>query len=664
MQFERSSSVLLNGLRHQRLQELLRIACVCLLTPFIFITLNFLYIYRCLVEIILRIQFKGKFAGFLKGTDCVWAIEDAVSLSVINILMILEKSARDSNAIFLENFKNLVNDRIVSKAAGTTFEKLLYRRSQKYGYYFWERNEDIDLKNRIGWLECKNADCDSSCEDVSSESFRKNLGNICNKPLPDDHTAAWEILIGKRCPRSRSRVEEGRLSPEECFDTDACKIPIIFRVHHSLGDGIALLGLLLEAIADKNETKVSKTKNIVSINANETNCKEYFSSLHNSEKNLSNEMKNQEIVQSYEKNILAASMPFTYMRLPRILKDLQDHFHVLLKCSKSITIDFIKQQAKISINHMWLNFKDIFLKQVYENIKQIAQLMTIILSAPKYLAQQAVRSMDENSLHGPPQTGEKIVSYWLENDVDKSQKLLMKVRKIRKSTGAKFGDIILAAFSASVHKYHLRINKPVPDSLTAILPIRMTMVNENMTLDNNFSIALLRICISNANGLMISEPNQDSQFFNRLQDIMKANNELKNNPDILLNFWIMKYIFAILPVKILKALFLSRSTMVFSNMYGPQRVRILNNSLSNIAFWVPNKSTTALGFSLLSYGDNLHLSLMADKSIINDEKSFTEILEDTVHEINHAYNRIILTHILKLSDLPVETPMETGIGVF
>lgn len=397
MQFERSSSILLNGLRRQRLQELLRIACVYLLTPLIFITLNFLYIYRCLVEIVLRIQFKEKFVGFLKGTDCVWAIEDAVSLSVINILMILEKAARNSNAIFLEDFKKLVNDRIVLKAAGTTFEKLFYRRSQKYGYYFWVRNEEIDLKNRIRWLECENADCDGSCEDVSSESFRRNLGSICNKSLPDDHTAAWEILVGKRCPRSRSRIEEGRLSPEECFDTDTCKIPMVFRVHHSLGDGVALLGLLLEAIADKNETKVLKIKNTILINGNETNCKEFISPLRNSEKNLPNQIRNlnEEIVRSYEKDILVASMPFTYMTLSRVLKDLQDHFYASLKCSKSVMIDSIKQKAKISINHMWLNFKDIFLKQVYEKIKEIVRLTIIILSAPKYLAQQAVRSMDE-----------------------------------------------------------------------------------------------------------------------------------------------------------------------------------------------------------------------------------------------------------------------------
>ena len=117
----------------------------------------------------------------------------------------------------------------------------------------------------------------------------------------------------------------------------------------------------------------------------------------------------------------------------------------------------------------------------------------------------------------------------------------------------------------------------------------MSMPNANLTLDNRFSIALLRICISNANGQTIVEPNRDSQFFKRLQDITRTNNKLRKSSDILLNFWIMKYLSALLPGKILKAFLLSHSTMVFSNMCGPEKVHILNNSLSNIVFWIPNK---------------------------------------------------------------------------
>ncbi|XP_011704410.1 PREDICTED: uncharacterized protein LOC105459812, partial [Wasmannia auropunctata] len=271
------------------------------------------------------------------------------------------------------------------------------------------------------------------------------------------------------------------------------------------------------------------------------------------------------------------------------------------------------------------------------------------------------------ALHGPPLTGEKIMFYWLDNMTnDKSLNVLMKIREIRKHTGSKFEDIVLAAFSASVHKYHLTIKKTAPDALTVLSPVRMVIPGENLTLDNNFSIAFLRICIPNANGQKIVEPNRDSQFFKHLQDIARANNELRKRSDILLNYWIMKYLAALLPAKMFMqaCLLISDGTMGFSNLSGPEKVRILNNSLSNFVIWIPTRNTIALGLTLFSYGGNLQLSLIADKSIVKDETSFKELFKNTVHEIETAYNHVILMRLLKTSDLPIETLAEKDIGVF
>lgn len=365
MRFKKS--IFLNALECPRLLQMFGLILI-LFTPLIFIILIFLYIYRYLIKIILKLKFKDKFIGFLKGTDCVWASEDTACLSVINILIIVEKPKHNSNVIFMEDLKNLMNDRTISKATGTMFEKLYYRRRQKFGYYFWERNEEIDLNNRIRWLECENADCDGSCEDVSSEFFKKNLGSICNKLLPDNHAAAWEILVGRRCSRSGSRIKDHSAS-EESLDTDICKIPLILRTHHSLGDGITLLKWL-ETIFDEDKTK-GKIKNTMSINANE-NIKEFVSSLHNSENNLPNETKN-----------------FTSLAtLSRVLKHLRGHFLASLKYFKIVTINSIKWQEEILINHK-LNFKHSYLKQVYEKIKEIMYLTMIILLAPKYMIEQA-----------------------------------------------------------------------------------------------------------------------------------------------------------------------------------------------------------------------------------------------------------------------------------
>jgi len=128
----------------------------------------------------------------------------------------------------------------------------------------------------------------------------------------------------------------------------------------------------------------------------------------------------------------------------------------------------------------------------------------------------------------------------------------------------------------------LQVNKPVSEELTAILPIRIAMPDENITLDIKFSVGLLRICISNVNGRKMAEPNQNSRFF-AFKILQKRITSL--DPDFLFNFWFIKYLSAILPVNVTKTLLSSQNTMVFSNIYGPQKVRILNN----LVFWVLNK---------------------------------------------------------------------------
>lgn len=637
MQSERSNLGVSNKITrnikdHQKLCELLGVICIYAFAPLIVIILIFFYIYRRLVEIVLKIQFNTKFAGLLEGTDSVWAVENNVSRSIINILLILENNAQSTNVNFLENFRNLINNRIISKT-GTSLEKFLYCRAKKFGYYFWKRSEEVNLKDKIRWLECEDANCDGSCEDISSEAFRRNFGNVCNRPLPDDNTATWEILIGKRCERSRSRVEEDRLSPEDHLNTKLYNIPIIFRIHHALGDGLSLQQVVLKAISEEGEMKMEKITNDGISNNLEKDFKEIVSPWHNLEKNLRGEM---EVERFYYKDIIA-SIPFIYVFLSQI------------------TIGLLKQQTKMWINHRWLNFKNL-LKQSCEKIAKLMRLMMIILSAPQCLIQQTIRSMDENAFkQSSYQTGEKLVSYWFENDVNKSQKFLMKIRKIKNSTGARFGDVILAAFSVIVHKYHLRINKPVPDALTAVIPIRLAVAKDK--LDNEFSMAYQQICISNVNGKIVTEPHKDSEFFKRLRDITKVHDEIKKS-NILVNFWIMKYLCAILPVQILHVFLLNMSspTMGFSNMCGSQKRRILNNTMSNLIFLLPTKDTVALGLSVISYGGNLHLGLIADKSVIKNERFFMEILKDTVQEIDIAYNNI--THVN-----PAETPMEKDISV-
>ncbi|KAG7211891.1 hypothetical protein KM043_011102 [Ampulex compressa] len=644
-------------------ETLCKFSAFCIVTPFLALGFGLLYVYRCFVEVILRIQLKDRYVGLLKGTDSVWAIEETSALSIINILVVLEKDARHSNIGFLENFRNLVKERLLN----STLEKLLYRRRKKFGYYFWERCDDVDLEERVRWLEHERANCEGACGDLYGSNMKSTLQEICNKPLPHGHSTSWEILVGRTCHRS-SHHNLRRI--EERAKSGKIKIPILFRVHHSLGDGIALLRLLLEVVADKDVVSKSLVElgdDKLQRQSGEEDCD--IISIPVPQRNsagLRSTMKHRAGMYSYESSVLSASMPFAnvmlFVEFGRILQNFIDTKLKLLHC---LTTSTIKREVIRFFTDEWNNLRNFLINDAYTFVKKLIKTTRIVYDAPECLYQQAVRSMDNSTLHGPELTGEKIISYWLEDDSKKTrdERMLLKIQTIKYITGARFEDVFLAALSSSLHKYFLQVDIIPPDRLTVVLPYRMEMSKDTLTLENNFSVGLLPLCISEINEQICYDPMKDPKILERLQDVTVANDKLRSGLDYTINFWVMKYLSAILPDVLLRPLLESHSTMVFSNLVGPKEVHILGHSLKNIAFWIPSRSTTGIGCSLLSYRGYLHLSLAADKALVQNEKLLAKILENTVHEIDDLYDRLTASSFAKKFHTVPATSTEKEIGV-
>lgn len=113
--------------------------------------------------------------------------------------------------------------------------------------------------------------------------------------------------------------------------------------------------------------------------------------------------------------------------------------------------------------------------------------------------------------------------------------------------------------------------------------------SENFPLQNNISVGILPLCISQIKDKQLADPRENSQILERLQDIRKANDVLRKSLDYTVNFLVMKYLSAMLPDKFLRPILKSHSTMVFSNLVGPQEVKLLGHPLKNIVFWIPNR---------------------------------------------------------------------------
>lgn len=365
-----------------------------LFSPLIILLLICSYLYRRIVEIVLRIQLKDKFAGLLDGTDCVWAIEQSSALSVNNILMILEKDARHSNANFLESFRDLAKNRIVC----SYFEKLLYKRKRKFGYYFWERSEEIDLKGRIRWLEYERGNCDGSCDNIYNGHLKRVLSNVCNQPLPENHTASWEILIGKCCPRSSHhylrRMEE-RL-------TSKIKVPILFRVHHSLGDGMALLKFFRDIIIDKEpvpETFLQLEHTSFRMKSEKTkksNATVPVTNPVNPCLNIDNSLNSTTV----PKDVMSATMPFIYLVVfPHVVKLLKKRFNEGLEYLRNVTLEELRQETRLFLMGERDKLNTFFSEIVWKKVQNYLKMTKIIIDAPGCLIQQAFRSMDKRFVY-------------------------------------------------------------------------------------------------------------------------------------------------------------------------------------------------------------------------------------------------------------------------
>lgn len=362
-----------------------------LFSPLIILLLTCSYVCRRIVEIVLRIQLKEKFAGLLDGTDCVWAVEQPTALSVNNILMILEKDARHSNVNFLESFRDLTKNRI----ACSPFGKLLYKRRRKFGYYFWERSEEIDLKERVRWLEYERGNCDGSCDNIYNGHLKRILWNVCNQPLPEDHTASWEILIGKCCPRSSHhylrRMEE-RL-------TSKIRIPILFRVHHSLGDGMALLKFFRDVIIDKEpvpETTLQLEHASFRIKSDKTKKLHATVSLISPANLCLNRNNSLMDNNPFGKDVVSATMPFIHLTVfSHFVKLIRGHFNEGLRLLKNVRLEDLRQEAKVflAIERDRIN---VFVSEiVWKRVQNYLKIAKIIIDTPGCLIQQAFRSMDK-----------------------------------------------------------------------------------------------------------------------------------------------------------------------------------------------------------------------------------------------------------------------------
>lgn len=164
------------------------------------------------------------FVDFLDSFDVFWSLEDDATKSVINVLGVIES---DSSSSVVNNIKNKLQNIFPNNAT----DEIFFRRNEEFGFFYWRRYSTIDINQYVEMVELPAKPNSQNMEDL--ENLMNEIGN---QSLPYNDEGLFKILITKQ------RVGN--------YNSEKGEYGIIFRIHHSVGDGVALIEFLCKTLAD------------------------------------------------------------------------------------------------------------------------------------------------------------------------------------------------------------------------------------------------------------------------------------------------------------------------------------------------------------------------------------------------------------------------------
>ncbi|XP_014272137.1 O-acyltransferase WSD isoform X1 [Halyomorpha halys] len=531
------TTVILHLKHHTTSASKLPLALLCsimgiILSPIVLAMLLLCSIYRLVARATLYTMYSN-YQGLMDGADAYWSLEVDSSKAVINILAFVELKSSGFTDLRC-SLKKIFQDRLLSEVR--LFKLKCLRKLSMFGYFYWEEMEEVCIDDHIRWMDL---------DIVTDDSVTDYLSKNCNNPLPHNNMSLWEVLVAKH-PLTR----DGRRL-----------YPVLFRIHHAVGDGMALVSLFLNSFTD--------------------NC-------------LSNRL---EAIQEKQMNTIKQSTGPA--------KDL-------------LQVPYTRRRRKSSIFHGdELNKLN---KHCVYGVTTMLQKISVVLLAPYVLLVQACYGVDKNLLHGAELVGKKHVGWAFGNGT------LTKVKFIKNRLNCYFTDVILLAISNVFEEYYSMYGKP-PSELTVVIPARMPFEDEFNTSNaptNRFTVGMIK--------LPIADPD-------KFQAVRRSADRLKTHPDYLVNYWLLKVICTYIPIVLLKSAMESRqATLAMSNIPGPNSLtKIDGNIIHDLVFLLPNRDTTGVGVSMLSYAGKLNFGLIVDSALIPYKEDATHIARRMVAEIDKIY---------------------------
>lgn len=198
-----------------------------------------------------------------------------------------------------------------------------------------------------------------------------------------------------------------------------------------------------------------------------------------------------------------------------------------------------------------------------------------------------------------------------------SQPLRLKdVKAIKKITGTTINDVLIAAMVGSLRSYLVGRGEEVEGlNFRAVVPVNLRKEHEIGTLGNKFGLVYLSLPVG------IADP------FDRLQEVHRRMNQLKNTPEAAVAIGILNAM-GMSPMEVRSqsvSMFANKATAVMTNVPGlPIPLYLAGKQIDQIMFWAPQAGGVALGISILSYAGKVYLGINTDAGLIPDPDTIIE----------------------------------------
>jgi diacylglycerol O-acyltransferase len=190
---------------------------------------------------------------------------------------------------------------------------------------------------------------------------------------------------------------------------------------------------------------------------------------------------------------------------------------------------------------------------------------------------------------------------------------LPQVKEVGRALGGTVNDVLVAAATGALRRYQARQGElPRRLDVRAAMPVNLRPLGRMSQLGNHFGLVFLSLPLG------IGDP------LERLAEVRRRSAALRRSAEAPVVLLILRTIGRV-PLalqRLVVSIFATKATLVMTNVPGPNRTLYLaGKAIRDLFFWVPQSGRVGLGISILSYNGAVRLGVGTDAGLVPDPEA-------------------------------------------